>query len=89
MPVMHACAHSTTLRVGFRWAATYFCEAAKAADMCSTLRIHNQCECCPSAEFAGCHPFFFLQMAHNKVFGTCCNIAATDEINLALRFPDQ
>jgi hypothetical protein len=52
MPVMHACAHSTTLQVGPHLAATYFVEVAKAADMCSTLRIHNQCEYCTSAEFA-------------------------------------
>ena|SRR5258707_15781802 len=37
MPVMHACAHSTTLQVGPHLAATYFCEVAKAVDVCSTL----------------------------------------------------
>jgi hypothetical protein len=77
MPVMHACAHSTTLhQVGPHLAATYFFEVAKAADVCSTLRIHNQCECCTSAEFARCHPIFFYKMAHDKVFGTHCNITS-------------
>jgi hypothetical protein len=74
MPVMHACAHSTTLQVGLHLAATFFFEVVKAADMCSTLRIHNQCKCCTSAEFARCHPNFFFKMAHDKVFGIRCKI---------------
>src|SRR5258707_14053983 len=73
---MHACAHSTTLQVGPHWAATYFFEVAKAADVCSTLRIHNQCECCTSAEFAGCHPKFFLQ---HMAFGIRCKESALSE----------
>ena len=74
MLVVHACAHSNTMQVGPHWAATYFFEVAKAADMCSTLRIHDQCECCTSTEFAGCHPNnFFFKMAHDKVFGIRCN----------------
>src|SRR5258708_33356210 len=46
MPVMHACTHFTTLQVGLSWATTHFLEVSKAADMCITLRIHNQCKCC-------------------------------------------
>src|SRR5258708_434009 len=60
MPVMHAYARYTTLQMGPHWAVTYFIEVAKAADMCSTLRIHDQYECCTSTEFAGCHPIFFF-----------------------------
>jgi hypothetical protein len=60
MPAMHACAHSTTLQVGPHLAATYSLEAAKAADVCSTLRIHNQCECRTSASTQ-------YKMAHVKV----------------------
>ncbi len=39
IPVMYACAHSTTLQVGPHWAATYFFEVAKAADVCK--HTHN------------------------------------------------
>ncbi len=60
MPAMHACAHPTTLQVGPHLATTCLSEVAKAADVCSTLKIHSQYECCTSAEFAGCHPIFFF-----------------------------
>jgi len=60
--------------VGPHWAITYFLEVAKAADMCNTVRIHNQCKCCTSAEFAGCPNFFSYKMAHDKVFGIRCKI---------------
>src|SRR5712692_3980332 len=66
MPVMHARAHSITLQVGPHLAGTYFFKVAKAADMCSILRIHNQCECCNSAEFADPTQTFFYKMAHDK-----------------------
>jgi hypothetical protein len=55
------------------WAATYFFEVAKAADMCSTLRIHNQCNATPQWSLPDATQFFFFKMAHDKVFGTRCN----------------
>src|SRR5258708_39296719 len=73
MLVMHTRARYKTLQMGPHWTTTYFLEVAKPAGMCSTLRIHSQCECCTSAEFAGCHQIFFFQMAHDKVFGIRCN----------------
>jgi hypothetical protein len=78
MSIMHACAHTTTLQVGPHWAATYSFEVSKATDVCSTLRMHNQCECCTSTEFARCHPifFFFHKMAHDMVFGIRCKLMA-------------
>src|SRR5258707_15342156 len=73
MLVMHTRARYKTLQMGPHWTTIYFIEVAKPAGMCSTLRIHSQCECCTSAEFAGCHQIFFFQMAHDKVFRICCN----------------
>src|SRR5258707_14879314 len=61
MLVMHTRARYKTLQMGPHWTTTYFLEVAKPAGMCSTLRIHSQCECCTSAEFAGCHQIFFFK----------------------------
>jgi hypothetical protein len=72
MPVMHACAHSITLQVGPHLAVTYSFEVAKAADTCSTLRIHNQCEAAPQRSLPDAIQIFFFKMAHDKVFGTRC-----------------
>jgi hypothetical protein len=73
MPVMHTCAHSTTLQVGSHLTVTYLLEVAKAADTCSTLRIHNQCEAAPQQSLLDAIQFFFFKMAHDKVFRTHCN----------------
>ncbi len=66
--------HTTTLQVGPHWAATYFFKVAKAADVCNTLRIHNQCERCTSTEFARWHPNIFYKMAYDMVFGIRCKL---------------
>src|SRR5216684_7197349 len=72
MLVMHTRARYKTLQMGPHWTTTYFLEVAKPAGMCSTLRIHSQCECCTLSGVCRMPKFFFFQMAHDKVFGIRC-----------------